>query len=105
MLPGVRVLDATDETGFLAGKILGDLGADVIKIEPPGGDPARARGPFLGGIEHPERSLPFLALNTSKRGVTIDFASDCGRARFDRLAATADVVLDAGGLPDAALRE
>ena len=44
-----RVLDLSGEWGFLCGKILGDLGADVIKIEPPGGDPERRRGPFLEG--------------------------------------------------------
>jgi len=94
MLGGVRVLDLTDETGFLAGKILGDMGADVIKIEPPGGDPARRRGPFLGGVEDPERSLLWLAMNTSKRGVTLDLESDAGRASFRALAAGADVVLE-----------
>ena len=46
LLEGFRVLDLTDETGHLCGKILGDLGAEVIKIEPPGGDPARRNGPF-----------------------------------------------------------
>ncbi|HEX4621570.1 MAG TPA: CoA transferase, partial [Myxococcaceae bacterium] len=93
MLSGLRVLDLTDEPGFLAGKILGDLWADVIKVEPPGGDPARRHGPFLGGIEDAERSLPWLAMNTSKRGVTLDLKADRGRELLRAMAARADVVL------------
>ena len=77
MLSPYRVLDLTDERGFLAGKILADLGADVIKLEPPGGDPIRRRAPFLRGQPGPERSLAWLALNTSKRGITLDL--DCAR--------------------------
>ena len=96
MLEGLRVLDLTDESGFLAGKILGELGADVIKIEPPGGDRSGRRGPFLGGIADPERSLVWLALNTSKRGIVLDLESDEGRARYRRLLAFADVVLESG---------
>jgi crotonobetainyl-CoA:carnitine CoA-transferase CaiB-like acyl-CoA transferase len=92
-LEGIRVLDLTDPSGFLAGKALADMGADVIKLEPPGGDPAR-RGPFVGGIEDPERSLSWLAMNTSKRGITLDLAHDRGCAIFRRLVAGADVVLE-----------
>jgi crotonobetainyl-CoA:carnitine CoA-transferase CaiB-like acyl-CoA transferase len=94
MLDGIRVLDLSDERGFLAGKILGDLGADVVKIEPPGGDPVRRRGPFLGGIEDPERSLAFLALNTSKRGITLDLTAPPGRELFAQLLHKADAVLE-----------
>jgi crotonobetainyl-CoA:carnitine CoA-transferase CaiB-like acyl-CoA transferase len=94
MLAGIRVLDLSDERGFLAGKILGDLGADVVKIEPPGGDAVRRRGPYLGGVEDPERSLPFLALNTSKRGITLELGSPRGREIFGRLLDKADAVLE-----------
>ncbi|MFQ5514840.1 MAG: CaiB/BaiF CoA transferase family protein [Myxococcota bacterium] len=93
MLEGYRVLDLSGEPGFLAGKILGDMGADVIKIEPPGGHPDR-RPPYLAGIEDPERSLLWLALNTSKRGITLNLGDERGRELFQRLVAGADVVLE-----------
>ena len=54
MLQGIRILDLTDESGFLAGKALGDMGADVIKLEAPAGDPAR-RAPYLGDVEDPHQ--------------------------------------------------
>jgi crotonobetainyl-CoA:carnitine CoA-transferase CaiB-like acyl-CoA transferase len=56
-LPPYRVLDLTDEKGFMCGKILGDLGADVIKVERPGGDKARNIGPFYHDVPDPEKSL------------------------------------------------
>jgi len=66
-----RVLDLTDEKGLLCGKILGDLGADVIKIERPGGDPARNIGPFYHDEVDPEKRLLWWAFNTNKRGITL----------------------------------
>src|SRR5262250_2154820 len=93
-LHGTRVLDLTAEPGFLAGKLLGDLGADVVKIEPPGGDPARRRPPFWGGAPDPERSLLWLALNTSKRGITLDLERPRGRELFLALVDHADVLLE-----------
>ena len=57
LLAPYRVLDLTDEQGLLAGKILADLGADVVQIEPPGGNPARNIGPFYGDDPRPEKSL------------------------------------------------
>jgi len=100
-LHGIRVLDLTGETGFLTGMLLGELGADVIKVEAPAGDPARRRPPFWGGIDDPERSLLWLALNSSKRGLTLDLERAAGRDLFLRLAEGADVVLETeapGGL-------
>lgn len=94
MLAGLRILDLCDESGFLAGKILGDLGADVVKVEPPGGDRAGRRPPYLAGVADPERSLAWLALNTSKRGITLDLERAAGRSTFGRLLAWADVLLD-----------
>ena len=79
MFDGLRVLDLSEEPGWLTGKILGDLGADVVKVEPPGGDRVGRRGPFLAGQEDPERSLPWLALNTSKRGITLDCKKEHGQ--------------------------
>ncbi len=99
-LTGIRVLDLTHEPGFLAGKLLGDLGADVVKIEPPAGDPARQRPPFWGGIADPERSLLWLAMNTSKRGMTLDATRPRGRDVLLALAARADVVLETRALPE-----
>ena len=72
MLGPYRVLDLTDECGMLCGRILGDLGADVIKIEPPGGSPVRRIGPFHNDEVDTERSLPWLALNTGKRSACLD---------------------------------
>jgi crotonobetainyl-CoA:carnitine CoA-transferase CaiB-like acyl-CoA transferase len=94
VLAPYRVLDLTDSWGFLCGKILGDLGADVVKVEPPGGDPARGLGPYYHDEPHRERSLHWFAYNTSKRGITLDLASATGRDLFLRLARTADFVLE-----------
>jgi benzylsuccinate CoA-transferase BbsE subunit len=93
-LAGLRVLELADETGQFCGKLLGDLGADVVKIEPPGGEPCRHVGPFLDDIPHAERSLSFWYYNTSKRGITLDVRAADGAALFRRLAAQADVVLE-----------
>src|SRR5262249_4530481 len=93
-LDGIRVLDLTGEPGFLAGKLLGDLGADVVKVEPPAGDPARRRAPFWGGVPDPERALVWLALNTSKRGITLDLTHPRGRELLLDLVRRADVLLE-----------
>src|SRR4029078_9720493 len=93
-LSGLRVLELADEKGQFCGKILGDPGADVVKIEPPGGQPNRRVGPFLDDIPHPDRSLSFWYYNTSKRVVTLDVGTSDGDRLFRRLASTADVVLE-----------
>jgi crotonobetainyl-CoA:carnitine CoA-transferase CaiB-like acyl-CoA transferase len=94
VLSSIRALELCDEAGFLAGKILGDLGADVVKVEAPGGDLRGRRPPYLGGVPDPERSLAWLALNTSKRGVTLDPEPSAGRAVLQRLLDQTDVLLD-----------
>jgi benzylsuccinate CoA-transferase BbsE subunit len=93
-LAGLRVLELADEKGQFCGKLLGDLGADVVKIEPPGGEPCRHVGPFVNDLPHPDRSLSFWYYNTSKCGITLDLETEDGRALFWRLAAGADVVLE-----------
>ena len=93
-LSGLRVLELADEKGQFCGKLMGDLGADVVKIEPPGGEKTRRVGPFLDDIPHLERSLSFWHYNTSKRGVTLNLESADGRNLFGRLAANADIILE-----------
>ena len=93
-LAGIRVLELADEKGQYCGKLMADLGADVIKIEPPGGQHTRSIGPFLADSPNRERSLSFWHYNTSKRGVTLNLDSPEGRRLFRDLARTADVVLE-----------
>jgi crotonobetainyl-CoA:carnitine CoA-transferase CaiB-like acyl-CoA transferase len=93
-LAGYRALDLTDETGLLCGKILADLGADVIKVERPGGDPARGIGPFAADMPSPERSLFWWALNANKRGITLNLSTPQGRNLFLCLARTSDFVIE-----------
>jgi benzylsuccinate CoA-transferase BbsE subunit len=94
MLNNYRVLDLTDEKGFLCGKILGDLGADVIKIEKPAGDTSRRIGPFFRDTPDPEKSLHWFALNSSKRGITLNIEDPEGKDIFIKLAETADVIIE-----------
>jgi crotonobetainyl-CoA:carnitine CoA-transferase CaiB-like acyl-CoA transferase len=94
MLSCYRVLDLTNEKGFLCGKVLGDLGADVIKIEKLGGDQARSIGPFYHDIPDPEKSLYWFAFNANKRGITLDIEMADGRELFKKLVKTADVVIE-----------
>jgi len=94
MLSPCRVLDLTDEKGLLCGKLLGDLGADVIKVERPSGDPARNIGPFYHDEADPEKSLFWFAFNASKRGITLDIETADGRAIFKKLVKTADFVIE-----------
>src|SRR5918995_1847594 len=94
LLSPFRVLDLTDELGFLCGKILGDLGADVIKIEPPGGDPGRRLGPFYGNQTDPEKSLFWFGFNNNKRGITLNLESAQGRELFSKLGTKADFIIE-----------
>ncbi len=94
MLDGYRVLDLTDEKGFICGKTLADLGVDVVKIEPPGGDQARSIGPFCRDIPDPGESLYWMAHNANKRGITLDIETRDGQTIFRSLAAEADFVIE-----------
>jgi crotonobetainyl-CoA:carnitine CoA-transferase CaiB-like acyl-CoA transferase len=91
-LGDIRVLDLAGEIGQYCTKLLADLGADVIKVEAPGGDPVRALPPHYH--KHPGLSLYWLNLNTSKRSITLNLESADGRRLFERLVATADVVVE-----------
>jgi crotonobetainyl-CoA:carnitine CoA-transferase CaiB-like acyl-CoA transferase len=93
-LSGVRVLELAGSAGHYCGKLLGDMGADVVKVEPPGGDQSRRVGPFAADLPGPDRSLPFWYYNTSKRGVTLDIARPAGRELFARLVQSADVLIE-----------
>jgi crotonobetainyl-CoA:carnitine CoA-transferase CaiB-like acyl-CoA transferase len=90
LLEGVRVLDLSRVlAGPFTAQVMAEMGADVIKVEFPGGDPARAIGPFLDG-----RSLYFSSLNTGKRGVLVDPATDAGREALEALIARSDVLVE-----------
>ena len=94
MLSPYRVLDLTDEKGFLLGKLMGDFGADVIKIEKPGGDVSRKIGPFYNDEPDPEKSLLWWAYNTSKRGITLDIETASGQELFQQLIQSADFIIE-----------
>lgn len=94
MLSPYRVLDLTDEGALLCGQILGDLGADVIAVEPPGGAHTRSKGPFYRGVPDPDGCLSWWATNRNKRSITVDLESSAGHQRFLDLATTADFVIE-----------
>ncbi len=95
LLPGVKVLDVGQGiSGPCCAKILAQMGAEVIKVEPPEGDLARQMGPFPGDIPHPEKSGLFLAMNANKQGITLDLSSPGDAEAFRNLAAGADIVIE-----------
>jgi crotonobetainyl-CoA:carnitine CoA-transferase CaiB-like acyl-CoA transferase len=94
LLSPYRVLDLTDECGILGGKILADLGADVIQIEPPGGSSARRVGPFYHDEPHPERSLFWWSYAANKRSITLNLISSDGRALLRRMVPSAHFLIE-----------
>lgn len=94
MLSGVRVLDLSGEPGWLVGRILSDLGADVVRVEPPGGDRVGRRGPYLRGVDDPEQSLSWLVFQAGKRGITFDGTVPAARWARAQLFSWADVVIE-----------
>ena len=100
MLSDYRILDLTDDRGFIAGMILADLGADVIAIEPPEGNAARRRGPFSDGSYDGdiEDSLIWQSYARGKRSAVIDLQSDTGKDRFIDLVKSADAVIESADL-------
>ena len=97
LLQGVRVVDLAAEPGQITGRLLADLGAQVVKVEPPGGDPLRRVGPFVGDRRDAEASLRFTAWNAGKTSVVCDPTD----SRLDALLASSDVILDTPGWPGA----
>ena len=94
LIPSYRVLDLSEPQGYLCGNVLANLGADVVKIEPPQGDPGRNIGPFYQNIPHPERSLFWFSYNSGKRGITLNLETETGKELLRQLARKADVVID-----------
>ncbi len=90
-LSGLRVVDCTVDRGELASRLLGDLGADVVKVEPPGGSPGRRTAPVRRGV-----SLAFAVRNAGKRGVVLDLADEADVGRFHELLDHADVLVTSG---------
>src|SRR4029077_10226487 len=96
-LAHLRVVDLTDLRGALAGRLLADLGADVIKVEPPAGDPGRMIGPFAGRVAGADRSLPFIYRNANKRGRVLDLHDADGWHAFCELCERADILIENPG--------
>ena len=94
-LDNLKVLEfAREVSGPYCGKLFADLGAEVVKVEPPEGDPSRSFGAFPDDTAHPEKSALFLYLNTNKKGVTLDLKRDDQRKRFGELVRWADILID-----------
>jgi crotonobetainyl-CoA:carnitine CoA-transferase CaiB-like acyl-CoA transferase len=93
-LTGIRVIEMADEQAEYCGLTLAGLGADVVKVEPPGGNPTRRIGPFYQDREDPERSLFFWQYNRGKRSIVLDLRQRDDRERFRSLVATADILLE-----------
>lgn len=104
-LHGIRVVECGHMVGAAyATKLMADLGAEVVKVEAPGGDGARRRGPYPDNIPHPEKSGLFLYLNTNKLGVTLDLRQARGRQLFRSLVQEADLLVHNYLPPDMAAR-
>lgn len=93
-LSGISIVECgKGVSAAFAAKLLADLGAEVVKVEPPGGDLTRRRGPFPVDHQDPEHSGLFQYLNTNKRGVMLDLKTASGRSRLDWLLSRADVLI------------
>ena len=97
MLDRFRILDLTDDRGHFCGMILAQLGAEVIAIEPPGGQRSRHQGPFAGDVRDPEKSLTYWAYNRAKQSLVLDLDESGDLERLEELAATADAVVASDG--------
>lgn len=90
----LKIVDFTGELGPYAAKLFANLGADVIHVEPPGGDPLRHAGPFYKGLRTPNAGLPFNYFNTGKRGIVLNLDHDEGKRIFRNLCSGADLLLE-----------
>ncbi len=93
-LEGLRVVEYCVQLGQLAGKLLADMGADVVTVEPPSGSEARATGPFVDDVPGPNRSLNYWYHNTNKRSVIADFSTTAGAETWRSLVSKADIVIE-----------
>ena len=93
-LDGVRVLDLAGPPGVYCGKLLADLGADVIRVEPPGGDESRRLEPYYRDEPSPESSLFHWHFNANKRGITLNLETTGGRRLFQRLAELSQIIVE-----------
>src|SRR3990172_6450912 len=97
-LSELRVIElAQGIAGPYCGKLFADLGAQVIKVEPPEGDRSRRLGPFPDDTPHHEKGGLFLHLNTGKKSVTLDVSVTSGQVIFKKLLAKADVLVESDG--------
>ena len=95
VLEGVKVLDLSEDiAGSFCGRLLADYGADVLKVEPPGGAALRRMGPFFGDDPHPEKSLFFLVMNLNKKGATLNLQTSTGRSLLKTLVQHVDVIIE-----------
>ncbi|MEA2731679.1 MAG: hypothetical protein QOF70_6154 [Acetobacteraceae bacterium] len=108
VLDGLRVVELADERAEYAGLLLAGMGAEVIKVEPPGGSPTRAIGPFIGDTAGADRSVFFALHNRAKQSVVLDLDDSAAAERFATLVGSADVFLEstaAGYLDDRELSD
>ncbi|MFT5696002.1 MAG: benzylsuccinate CoA-transferase BbsE subunit, partial [Myxococcota bacterium] len=94
MLNELRVLDLSDERGFVGGWMLAELGADVVAVEPRGGSAARRLGPFADDIDDGEHGLPWWAYARNKRSIVVDLTTQAGRETLRGLVAQADILIE-----------
>jgi crotonobetainyl-CoA:carnitine CoA-transferase CaiB-like acyl-CoA transferase len=93
-LSGLRILDLTSRRGGYCGLLLANLGAEVVLIEPPGGEPMRREGPFKADAAQPGGSLSFAAYHTNKKGIVVDLEAAQGQNTFRALVANADALIE-----------
>ena len=100
-LGGVKLLDLVDERAIYGSKLLADLGADVVRVELPGGESLRGRGPFKGDVPGPTNSLWHAFFASNRNFMAVDSTTDDGRRQLNRLLSWADIVIDSGALAEA----